>query len=190
MGPVPTHGHHPPPVALDERTSAAGLRAIATLEALKGLAVLLLAVALIFLHKHAEDYMEALLFHLHIDVERRIGHALMNAALKISDARLLTILLAAASYTSVRFVEAWGLWHRRVWAEWFALLSGALYLPWEILRIVERPDWERVGVLLINIVIVLYMLTIRVRECGLFQKCDDESPGEQQETALRAHPGK
>jgi len=161
---------HPPPVALDQRTSLAGLRAIATLEALKGIAVILLAITLVFIHKRVEDYMEALLFHLHVDVERRVGHALMNAASKVSEARLLTLLLAAASYSAVRFVEAWGLWNRRVWAEWFALLSGSLYLPWEILGIIEKASWERIGVLVVNVAIILYMLMIRVRESSLFRK--------------------
>ncbi len=78
------------------------------------------------------------------------------------------------TYCAVRFIEAWGLWNRRVWAEWFALLSGAMYLPWEILKIAERADWERIGVLLVNIVIVLYMLEIRVRACrNLFGKCEE-----------------
>lgn len=176
MAPAQTSGHpqHLPPVAIDEHTSAAALRAIATLEALKGIIVLLLGIALIFVHKHVEDFTESLLFHLHIDIDRRFGHALMSAAMKLTDARLITILLAATSYATVRFVEGWGLWHRRVWAEWFALLSGALYLPWEILRIVERADWERVGVLVINIAIILYMLVIRIRECGIFRRCSEQ----------------
>jgi uncharacterized membrane protein (DUF2068 family) len=94
--------------------------------------------------------------------------------MKLTDARLATILLAATSYATVRFIEGWGLWHRRVWAEWFALLSGALYLPWEILRITERPDWERVGVLVINIGIILYMLLIRIRESGVLRRSRQE----------------
>jgi uncharacterized membrane protein (DUF2068 family) len=163
-----------PPAAVDERTSAAALRAIATLEALKGIVVLLLGLALIFVHRHVEDFTESLLFHLHIDTNRRIGHALMSAASKVSDARLLTILLAATSYALVRFVEGWGLWHRRVWAEWFALLSGTLYLPWEIIRIAERADWERITVLAVNIVIILYMLVIRLRESGAFRRRAEE----------------
>jgi uncharacterized membrane protein (DUF2068 family) len=88
----------------------------------------------------------------------------MHGASKLSDMRLWTILSVAFAYTAVRFVEAWGLWHRRVWAEWFALLSGALYLPIEILKVAERASWERLAVLAINLVIVLYMLEIRVRE--------------------------
>jgi uncharacterized membrane protein (DUF2068 family) len=163
-----------PPAAVDERTSTAALRAIATLEALKGIIVLLLGTALIFVHQHLEDFTETLLFHLHIDTDRRIGHALLRAASKVGDARLLTILLAATSYALVRFVEGWGLWHRRVWAEWFALLSGTLYLPWEILRIAERPDWERIAVLAVNIGIILYMLVIRLRESSTFRRRAEE----------------
>jgi uncharacterized membrane protein (DUF2068 family) len=55
----------------------------------------------------------------------------------------------------------------RVWAEWFALLSGTMYLPWEILKLMERVDWDRVAVLLINLIIILYMLIIRIRERGI-----------------------
>lgn len=182
MAPVTSsHRQRPAPVAVDEHTNAAALRAIATLEALKGIVVLLLGIALIFVHKHVEDFTESLLFHLHIDLDRRVGHAVMSAAMKLTDARLITILLAATSYATVRFIEGWGLWHRRVWAEWFALLSGALYLPWEILRITERPDWERVGVLVVNIVIILYMLVIRIRECGVLRRSNDQEPLEVEE---------
>lgn len=89
---------------------------------------------------------------------------LMHAASQVSDARLWTIAGAALAYATVRFVEAWGLWHRRIWAEWFALLSGAMYLPLELLKVAQRATAERVIVLLMNVVIVLYMLFIRIRE--------------------------
>lgn len=163
---------HPPPPAVDERSSAAGLRVVASFEALKGIAVLGLGIALLVVRKHAEVLTESLLFHLHIDPDRRLAHMLLSAATRLSDARLLTIAGAMVTYCTVRFIEAWGLWNRRVWAEWFALLSGAMYLPWEILKIAERADWERIGVLLVNIAIILYMLEIRVRECGIRLRCN------------------
>lgn len=148
----------------DLRTSSAGLRAVASFEAFKGIAVILLGIVLLIYHSHAEDLAETMLDHLHIDEDRRIGQLLMHAASQVSDARLWTIAGAALTYSTVRFVEAWGLWHRRIWAEWFALLSGAMYLPWEILKVAQRATAERIIVLLINVIIVLYMLYIRVRE--------------------------
>ncbi len=153
------------PLAIDERTSKAGLRTVAIFEALKGSLVLVLGVALVAVHSHLQELVENLLYHLHIDFDRRVGHMVLNAATTISDARWWAIGAAIGMYSSVRFIEAWGLWNRRVWAEWFALLSGALYLPFELLKVIERADWDRIAVLAINLVIVLYMLWIRVQEC-------------------------
>lgn len=164
------HTHEPS--AVDERSSAVGLRAVASFEAIKGIVVLLLGMALLIVHRNAEDFAANLLYHLHIDPDRRLAHALMEAATRVTDTRLLTIAAAVLSYVAVRFIESWGLWNRRVWAEWFALLSGAMYLPWEILKLSERVDWQRVGVLAINLIIVIYMLTIRIRACRDFWNCD------------------
>ncbi len=162
MGTLPTQfSQHDQ--SLDRHSSEAGLRAVASFEALKGVLVILLGILLLFVHTHAEDFAESLLYHLHIDTDRRFGHMLMHAAEQVSDARLWMIAGAAFTYAGVRFVESWGLWHRRVWAEWFALLSGALYLPLEIFKVAEKADWERVLVLAVNVVIVLYMLYIRLR---------------------------
>jgi len=159
------------PVAVDERSSRAGLRAVASFEALKGGLVVALGIFLLFAHQRAEDFAESMLFHLHLDPDRRIGQLLLDAATKVTDARLWTIAASALAYSSVRFIEAWGLWNRRVWAEWFALLSGAMYLPWEILKIMQKADWQRIGVLVVNIVIILYMLEIRIRA---WRKCRQE----------------
>lgn len=161
------------PQAVDERSSKTGLRAVATFEALKGLGVLLIGITVLSIHQRAEDLAESLLFHLHIEPDRRMAQVVLNAATRLSDARLWTIAAAMLTYCSVRFVEAWGLWNRRVWAEWFALLSGAMYLPWEILKFAERSDWERITVLIVNVIVLLYMLEIRIRACGGIVKCEE-----------------
>lgn len=148
----------------DLRTSSAGLRAVASFEAIKGIAVILLGIILLIYHSHAEDLAETMMDHLHIDEDKRIGQLLLHAASQVSDARLWTIAGAVLTYSTVRFVEAWGLWHRRIWAEWFALLSGAMYLPWEILKVAQRASAERIIVLAINVIIIFYMLYIRIRE--------------------------
>ncbi len=166
---------HQPPVAVDERTSLAGLRTVATFEAIKGVAVLALMFILFAVHKHVEDLAWDLLFHLHIDPDRNFAEAFLKAATSLSDARVWTIAAAALAYAAVRFTEAWGLWHRRVWAEWFALLSGMLYLPWEILKLAEHTNWEHVAILMINIVIVVYMLYVRVRSCRPPANCANAS---------------
>lgn len=155
----------PAPNALDERSSVAGLRAIATLEALKGIAVILLMLIVFSVHSRVDELAEGLLYHLHMDPDKRVGMALLDAASRLGDTRLLTIAAMAISYASVRFVESWGLWHRRVWAEWFALLSGCIYLPWEIAKVVEEQTLLHATILIGNVIIVGYMLYVRIASC-------------------------
>jgi len=50
-----------------------------------------------------------------------------------------------------------------VWAEWFALLSGTIYLPFEIVKVIERPNVLHFTILLGNLIIILYMGYIRLR---------------------------
>jgi len=42
---------------------------------------------------------------------------------------LWALALAAMLYAAVRFAEAYGLWHGRSWAEWFAILTGGYIFP-------------------------------------------------------------
>jgi uncharacterized membrane protein (DUF2068 family) len=65
-------------------------------------------------------------------------------------------------YTTVRFVEATGLWLEREWAEWFALLSSAMYMPWEIYELARRETLIRWIVFSVNVVIVVYLLWLRI----------------------------
>jgi uncharacterized membrane protein (DUF2068 family) len=151
-----------PPQAVDMK-NAGGLRAIAVLEALKGILVLLLGFGLLsLLHKDVEEAAENMLFHLHISPVHRMGQAVIRAASKVTDTSLWAFTAAAVVYAIVRFTEAWGLWHQRVWAEWFALLSGALYLPIEIAKLIEKPNGLHFAIFTTNVLIVLYMVYVRV----------------------------
>ncbi len=162
----------PPPEAIDTHSALAGLRAVALFEAAKGTLVLLVEIGLLsMLGRDVGGIAEDIVHRLHMNPERHLPHALLSAAQNMTDARLWALAGAAAAYATVRFVEAYGLWHARVWAEWFALLSGLLYLPWEIYQIIVRPSPMHFGILAINLAIVFYMLYIRVKACWF---CDDE----------------
>ncbi len=159
---TPQHPHHQPQ-AVDEHASKTGLRTVAIFEASKGVLVLALAATLVVMRDHMEDLADELLYHLHIGFDHKWAQALLHGASSLGDMRVWSVIAGALSYAAVRFIEAWGLWHRRVWAEWFALLSGALYLPFEIVRVAENHRWA-IAVLAINLAIIFYMLQIRVRE--------------------------
>lgn len=139
------------------------MRAIAIFEGVKGVLIVLLGLGLLsLLHKDVEEVAENFLFRLHISIQHKIGHAIVNAASKLTDGKLWGFAAAAMIDAAVRFVAAWGLWNRRVWAEWFVLLSGALYLPIEIMKLAERANWLHIAIFAANVAIVLYMLYIRL----------------------------
>lgn len=163
----------PPPQAIDHKSHVAGLRAVALFEAFKGVIVLLVEIGLLsLLHKDAGAIAESFVRHLHINPEQRFAHTLLHAAGNMTDARLWALAGGAAAYATVRFVEAYGLWHARVWAEWFALLSGTLYLPWELYELVDKRTPLRWAVLLANLAIIAYMLYVRIDACRPGEDCE------------------
>jgi uncharacterized membrane protein (DUF2068 family) len=82
----------------------------------------------------------------------------LELAGKIDDTRLWQLAAGASAYASVRFIEAYGLWRERPWGEWFAAASGAVYVPFELKEIVNRPSWLPASMLAINLIIVLFMI--------------------------------
>jgi uncharacterized membrane protein (DUF2068 family) len=61
----------------------------------------------------------------------------------------------------LRFIEAYGLWYALPWAEWMAAITGGIYVPFEVDDFIKRPNWIRLMVIVVNLLIVLYMLYLR-----------------------------
>jgi len=140
------------------------LRSVAVFEAAKGLLVLALGLGLLrFLHKNLQDIAEQIMRFLHASPGGHISSLFITAASHASDKSLWALAGTAMVYSLVRFAEAYGLWHDREWAEWFALLSGALYLPWEMYSLIRHPALLKWVILLANVAVVLYMLVLRVQ---------------------------
>ena len=135
------------------------LRPIAILEALKGAMVLIVGFGLLsFLGRDAEDFAERLVNRLHLNPAHHYPHIFIQAMGDLSNTQLWLIAGFAVIYASIRFAEAYGLWHEKRWAEWLAALSGAVYVPVELYEIVHRASWLKFGALVINLLIVAYMV--------------------------------
>jgi len=140
----------------------AGLRAVALLEMLKGLLGLTAGFALFsLLHKDIGDVAENVIEFLHLNPAHRFVQNFLQAADRVSDKKIVAIACVGFAYAAIRFVEAYGLWHARAWAEWFAIISGSAYIPWEIIEVVKHHSGIRWAVLIINIFVVLYMIYVR-----------------------------
>lgn len=141
-----------------------GLRAVAAIEFIKGLLAVgtgFLLVELIRKDFDLEDAAQNLLYYLNIDPDRRLSQAFVHAAAKIMDANVSVVLTITLIYATGRFVESYGLWRQRVWAEWLAIISGAVYLPFELYALIRHPTLIHWVILLVNIVVVLYIAWVR-----------------------------
>ncbi len=144
--------------------TAVGLRAVAVLEAAKGaIALLLVCGVLDLIHKNLHDVAARLAEILHVSPTGEISKLFEGLATRATDRSLRVLALGALVYAAVRLIAAYGLWRVRAWAQWFELWFTALYLPPELYWLLRRPSWIKGGVLVTNLVILLYMLTLRVR---------------------------
>jgi uncharacterized membrane protein (DUF2068 family) len=115
-------------------------------------------------HRDAWDVAESFLEWLHISPEAHYAQVFLNLADQVTDTKLWAVAIGALTYSTLRFFEAYGLWRERAWAEWLALISGAIYLPFEIYELIRRPDWVRLGIFLVNLAVVLYMVYLRAQD--------------------------
>jgi uncharacterized membrane protein (DUF2068 family) len=149
------------PGTYEHRARLQALRSVALLEFLKGLLALAAAFSILF-WVDPSDLADRFLDFLHISPDRHFAQLLLRMADSLSNAKEWVVLVAACSYSGLRFAESVGLWRARPWAEWIALVSGAIYLPFEIRLLAHRVSWFHVGVLVINVAIVGFMFYLRI----------------------------
>lgn len=137
------------------------LQAVAAFEFFKGIFVMLIGFcALALVHKDVWLYAESLLALFHISTDRRSAQLFLDFADSVTDARLWAAARIAFAYTALRFTEAYGLWNCRTWAEWVALVSGALLMPLEIRELLRGVTALRSALFLGNLAVVFFMLYV------------------------------
>jgi uncharacterized membrane protein (DUF2068 family) len=134
------------------------LRAVASLEVAKGLVVLAAGMSVLFIvHRDTGDIADWCLRVLHISPDHHFAQVFLNWADTLTEQKLFAVAGVATIYAILRFIEAYGLWHARAWAEWIALVSGGLYLPFEIYKLIHRANLFHASVFVINVAVVIYM---------------------------------
>ena len=138
-----------------------GLRAVATLEATKGAVVLLAGFGLLeVVHLGAQQIAEEVVRNFHLNPANRYPRIFLHLAEKLTPSNLWALAFGAAAYSALRFTEAYGLWRQRRWAEWLSVVSGIIYIPFEILELFRGVTWVRLALLALNLIIVSYLISV------------------------------
>lgn len=150
---------------LSKQSHARGLHVVALFEGAKGLLVLLVGFELLtYIHKDINEAAMHLVKHLHLNPASHYPRIFLDLMEHIDDTKLWSMALAAAMYFVVRMIEAAGLWLRKTWAEWFAVLTGGMYIPVEIYEVASKATWPRITVLVVNLGVVSYLLFVLIKD--------------------------
>jgi uncharacterized membrane protein (DUF2068 family) len=93
-----------------------------------------------------------------VDLEESGPVRLIQQALTARHSTLLLVALGVLAYGVLELVEAYGLWFKKRWGEYVAVVATALFVPLEIHEIMVKVSWLRVGALIINLFAVAYIL--------------------------------
>src|SRR5689334_8610816 len=136
----------------------AALRTIALFELAKGLLVLAAACGLLSLrHTDLHAAADAFLLRHGVDPEIPYRRLLIESVARATQYRTEQIAAFAFVYAVIRFLEGFGLWYGKPWAEWFAVISAGLYLPLEFRHLYLHPNLLSLSVVLVNIAIIFYL---------------------------------
>jgi uncharacterized membrane protein (DUF2068 family) len=100
---------------------------------------------------------------MHLNPASRYPLIFLDAASNLHDGRLLLLAAGAGAYASIRYLEAYGLYAEKAWAEVLAAVSGAIYVPFEFTKLLHRPTWHSALFLAINLLIVSLMVIALLR---------------------------
>lgn len=135
-----------------------GLRAIALFEMSKGLLVFLLGLGLLEFHQELKDGVQILFDYFRIDSTAHYSHLFLKAIQEVDPENLRWLAVGTSIYALIRFVEAYGLWRERRWAEWLAVVSAGLYLPFEVYEVWLHGNFLSFAALTINLLILGFLL--------------------------------
>lgn len=75
----------------------------------------------------------------------------------ISNKLIVGISIGGFAYAMLNLVEAYGLHRRLRWAEWLTVVATGLLIPFEVYEVYHRFTPVRVGALVLNVAIVVYL---------------------------------
>lgn len=135
------------------------IRAIAVFEAFKGVAALIAGLGVLgLMHRDLHELALALLWRFHLNPDLHFPALLVHYADSLKSIDLRSLAPAALVYITIRWLEAYGLWYDKAWAEWLAALSGTFYIPFEVAHLMDRTTVVSAAVLLGNVLVVGFML--------------------------------
>jgi len=98
----------------------------------------------------------------HIDPDGRLVRWLVHQFAALSPHRLVLISIGTLVYAGLFLLEGVGLVLRKRWGEIVTIVITGSFIPWEVYEAVRHVSPIKLGLLLVNIAIVVYLI-VRLR---------------------------
>lgn len=141
------------------RKGSTAIRLIAAFRLFKG--ALLIAAgagALSLLHQDIGEVVGSWVRSLRVDPDNHLVQRVLVSLNLLSDQKLELVSAASFLYAALLIVEGVGLWLQRRWAEYLTVVATSVFIPVEIYEIVRQVTLIRIGILVLNVAIVLYLV--------------------------------
>jgi uncharacterized membrane protein (DUF2068 family) len=112
------------------------------------------------MHKDIDEVIGRVGDLLRFNPESKFVNFLYDRSSLINDPLLRRIGALAFSYAAISLIEGIGLYLEKAWAEYLTLFITASFLPWEVFEVIHRHTWLRAGLLVVNILVVVYLIRI------------------------------
>jgi uncharacterized membrane protein (DUF2068 family) len=150
-----------PTLRAKPKTRVTGLRVIALIKIAK--ALLLTGLAFGFfrsINQDLGDTVRLITLHLRIDPENSFVRLILEKITNVDPHTLRTIGLITFVYAGELYVEGVGLWLNQAWAEYLLILATGGFLPWEARSCIVNFSWERLVLILLNLIALLYVIWV------------------------------
>jgi uncharacterized membrane protein (DUF2068 family) len=138
-----------------------GLKLIAGAKIAKGAALACLSLGVFdLIHKNLTAIAQRFVQIARISPENKYVELLLEKLGLVEPSTLIRLGMLSALYASIQLIEGLGLWFGAAWAEYMVVISTGLFVPEECLGIARHPTWLRLGILLINAAILVYVVRI------------------------------
>ncbi len=129
----------------------------------KGVSLLIVAFGLLrLLHRDVAEVTEHWIEVLRVDPDNRFIHRALVKVFNVTPRQLKELSAGTLIYSAIFLTEGTGLLARKHWAEYMTLISTGLFIPLELYEIYRHLTLVKLGVTLVNILIVWY-LAARIR---------------------------
>lgn len=145
------------------------IRVIAVFKLLK--AIVLIAVGagvLKLLHQDVASVLERWILMLGLDPGSRFVDLALQKAMDLTPNKLKVLGIGTLIYAGLFLTEGIGLWMMKRWAEWLTVTITSSLVPVEIYEIHKHSGPVKIGVLVVNIAVVMYLIYhIRKERAGV-----------------------